>query len=124
MNDLSWLIYFADVAGSMGWAFNFIFIISSIVFVLNCTLGFTHAEEKATKEAWSLWRKFLWNSLIIGFVSFILTGIIPSKNTIYAIAASEMGEEIVKSETAGKAVKALDNWLDKQIDEPKQGDEL
>ena len=40
---------------------------------------------------------------------------VPSKDTVYAIAASEVGEEIVKSETAGKAVKALNAWLDKQI---------
>lgn len=39
----------------------------------------------------------------------------PSKDTVYAIAASEMGESVLKSETGSLATQALNAWLKKQI---------
>lgn len=40
---------------------------------------------------------------------------VPSKNTIYAIAASEYGEEALKAPEASKAREAINAWLDEQI---------
>lgn len=55
-----------------------------------------------------------------GLVLGLLLVFIPSSKTIYAIAASEMGEEVLASPTADKAHKALDAWLDDQIKEHQQ----
>jgi hypothetical protein len=38
---------------------------------------------------------------------------------MYAIAASELGEEVYKSEVGQKAEQALRAWLDKQINPGK-----
>ena len=53
--------------------------------------------------------------LIIPVITLLLTAAIPGKDTMYAIAASEMGEKILKTETAGKVQQALSAWLDAQI---------
>jgi hypothetical protein len=52
---------------------------------------------------------------IILAASIAINVVVPSATTFYAIAASEVGETILKSETAGKAVQALNSWLDRQI---------
>lgn len=125
MNQLSWLIYLADVSGELGWIFGTIFVVSVIVFIISG--AFTpplSSGSGVTEEQWSIWRKFLFGSLAAFFGSAFLGAIVPERETVYAIAASELGEEVVKSETAGKAMTALNNWLDAQIsEEPKKEEE-
>jgi hypothetical protein len=57
-------------------------------------------------------------------VLWVLAAMCPSKTTIYGIAASQMGEQALKTPLAGKAGKALEAWLDKQIaeNEPKKAE--
>lgn len=112
VNNLSWLIYLADVVGS-----------------LNRFLALSSVGAILAIPVWSLRNQWLEdfrsgvgkvavpfrNLLITSFSCALAASIIPSSTTIYAIAASEMGEEVIKSETAGKAMKALDAWLDRQI---------
>lgn len=44
-----------------------------------------------------------------------LTGaVLPSRDTMYAIAASQVGEQALKTPLAEKAEKALEAWLNKQ----------
>jgi hypothetical protein len=57
---------------------------------------------------------------ILAVVFALLGGLTPSRETIYAIAASELGEEALKSSAATKAQQALNAWLDKQIEKPEQ----
>lgn len=99
MNNLSWMIYFADIAGSFGTVLS---MIAVVLFML--TIGvFVHHEEAD------------YRLLSVSLVTAFLACIIPSSSTIYAITASEMGEEVLNSETGGKAIRALDAWLDRQI---------
>lgn len=49
--------------------------------------------------------------VLLGFGAALL----PGRDTVYAIAASEMGEQALKTPLAGKAEKALEAWLDHQI---------
>lgn len=56
-----------------------------------------------------------WKALLCaGMAMILVTAILPSKDTVYAIVASEYGEKLLHTQTAGKAEKALDAWLDKQ----------
>lgn len=54
-------------------------------------------------------------AIIAAAVCSVVFVFVPQKNTVYAIAASEVGEEVLKSETADKAMTALNAWLDRQI---------
>lgn len=115
MNGLSWLIYLADVAGSVGFAFTVATVIG-IVVVAICLIAVPISEGEAiADENRPKWLSVLKTFSAIAIVGFFLGGITPSKETVYAIAASEMGEQVVTSPTGQKAIKALEAWLDRQI---------
>lgn len=112
MNDLSWLIYFAGVSENAG---SVAAIGLLIIGVVTAFVVIFHAMEEG-----SLWPPF-WRTLGAWLALALVASLIPNRDTLYAIAASEIGEEVVKSETAGKAMKALDAWLDHQIEgEPEK----
>lgn len=119
MNELSWLIYAADVAGSV----KTVAVVGSIAIGMGCALS-TFGGLMICSSSWSdedekkTGRSLLnaWKKWVIAFSSLVaIASLTPSQSTIYAIAASEMGERVITSETGGKAVKALNAWLDKQV---------
>lgn len=135
MNTLSWLIYAADVTDSLNGAA----WLSGVVLAGGAAGAAALVRFTGERAAWdeqandhkrypSLYRApegdrpaapqplkaakpYLWlmaASIMVGVVA-------PSRDTIYAIAASESSEALAKTPTVTKAVKALDAWLDKQI---------
>lgn len=129
MNTLSWLIYAAEVSGSVSNIFSFVAFIAGtgavIICIPFCFLKFdtptiySWEDREAKMTRWLKNEKLVGKLLIwlpaISIVSMAMGSVIPSRTTVYAIAASEMGESALKSETGGKAVKALNAWLDRQI---------
>jgi hypothetical protein len=128
MNSLSWMIYLADLTGALSGLFAFVaiaaFIASAGAAVTWLTTGETVSvysyEDRVIKQAAHDVYRAKVASLIrpsgyvfAGFAA--MAAILPSSGTIYAIAASELGETALNSETGGKAIKALDAWLDRQI---------
>lgn len=129
MNSLSWMIYFAGVADSVSGVFRGIGIAAAIASAATCLLaGFlnfdtplilSRDDREAVERRWER-NKQLANKAIIllpcvAITTALFASFIPSSKTIYAIAASEMGEDVLKSKTGSKAIKALDAWLDRQI---------
>ena len=116
MNNLSWLIYLAGVVNSVG----------ILAFIVGCGacgaffagLGVSTGEYYDDDEG-ARKRRFGYKMVKYSVAAFLacslLLIVLPGRETIYAIAASEMGEELLNSETGSKAVKALDAWLDRQI---------
>ncbi len=110
MNSLSWMIYLADVLNGTAITLRLIifgllvgFVLSGFISTIEEGLPF---EKKPTPRFWYL-------PTIVALL--LVQAVLPSKNTVYAIAASEMGEKALNTPTAGKAFKALDAWLDEQI---------
>lgn len=124
MNELSWLVYLADVCNTLDNLFFIVMFVFGLGWLAWFIVGFLQSYENADPKVWAMWRKIGYSVLLPGFLTgTILGSIIPGKDTIYAIAASEMGETALNSETGSKAVKALNHWLDKQIGdegEPKK----
>lgn len=131
MNQLSQLLYLANVVGNLGGLFIFFGILLAVG-AATCVIAFfgiadssewtyirdpveqTKVKESRVKSA----RSFFNKAIVMGILALVLwtlAAFVPSKETVYAIAASEMGEELMKTPTATKAVKALDAWLDEQI---------
>lgn len=116
MNELSWLIYAADVAGNLK-ALGCVGLIGGAIGLGLFTLGKCiahdtgYSDTPATPPLGVVYKKAV--PFLIAFA--VVTFIVPSSGTIYAIAASEMGEKVIASETGGKAVEALNAWLDRQI---------
>lgn len=132
MNQLSWLLYFAGTLPSLSSALIFVAVVASII-GLGCWVGSVlclafeqdairrkkesdAAEFLAWKTLWTPWRKLL----PIGLVFFLLGQMMPPKETFYAIAASEVGEQVIKSESvrgiADDGTKALQQWIKRQIE--------
>lgn len=116
MNQLSWLLYLADVASGLEIAFRTTSLVSLVVGVA-CLLAVPATEGEVLEDENPRRRWFStlrWSAF--GLVSsFVLLVAVPEKETVYAIAASEMGEQVVSSPTGQKAMKAIDAWLDRQI---------
>ncbi len=129
MNSLSWLIYLGDVAGSLNAFFGiagfFALLFGLIAYIAGSISRACKADEVASGSttsrisAWDPWIA-IWDKigkfLPLGLVMMALASFIPSKNTIYAIAASEMGEKALKTEIVSDATKALHSWIKKQIE--------
>jgi hypothetical protein len=116
MNELSWLIYLADVSHSIGNMCAAVLVFGGFTgFCLS--IGFAAAsayDDEDTRKPFVKALKWLGAAIL---VAGIISAIAPSRNTVYAIAASEMGERALETETATKAFKALDAWLDRQLGE-------
>ena len=114
MNDLSWLIYLADVCDGLGAFFGclaFILLPASVVWgIVVFAVHMDRCPEETKKTAMSFW----WVPFL-AVIAGLLMCLTPSKDTVYAIAASEVGEKVIESPTAKKAVDALNAWLDRQI---------
>ena len=117
MNNLSILLYLADVAGNIGWIFNMLFAISIFSVLVTLVVGGTMAEGTPSEKDWKIWRRWLISSIGLFFSASLASALTPSKETVYAIAASETGEEVLNSGVGTRATKALEAWLDKQIEE-------
>lgn len=127
MNELSWLIYLADVAGQAdGMAITG--MIAATAVACFCVISWGVYAAMAAMEAYSddaerekcraIAKGFLRPVKLAGtvlVVSAVICALTPSKATLYAIAASEMGEQVLTSETGSKATQALNAWLDRQI---------
>lgn len=104
MNTLSWFIYWADVIPSFAQGFSILSIFSFIISV------FINAYQLIGNSC----KKYMWISFLCAFM-LLLSSFMPSKNTLYAIAASEMGEDVYKSEQGQKIVKQLSDWVEAQL---------
>ena len=59
-------------------------------------------------------------ALIIAVSCALVAALIPSKTTLYAIAAVNVGQTALHTPTGDKAMRALNSWLDRQIDGEKK----
>lgn len=110
MNSLSWFLYFADVLPS------FAHLCGGISIVGFCFLGFFTLVMIVNDEGIPAgWKKTLQWGIPVGTVLILVGTLIPEKNTLYAIAASEMGEKVVESKLGQKAQQALEAWIDNQL---------
>lgn len=119
MNELSWMIYLASAAEDLNFATGLIGLVGGVAFcvvMIWSVLARAMGWDDDTKEV--LAPKLAGIGKAIGFwwlVAMAVGVVVPGKDTFYAIAASELGEQVIKSETGGKAVEALNAWVDRQI---------
>lgn len=118
MNNLSWMIYLADVAGDINFVASMVIGAGTVSLVLGGLFAFISAGFDEM-PGWA--KPAGMNIMIACAIAAFIGTVVPDKSTIYAIAASEMGENIINTPTASKAVKALDAWLDSQIEQKGNG---
>lgn len=118
MNTLSLLIYAADVAGNIGALLIALAVFGSSAITFFTICGVIFRSEGEVEKGKYLHRMAIKLCPFLAAV-LVLSIFLPTQTTIYAIAASEMGEDVLDSETGGKAVEALNEWLDRQIEGEK-----
>jgi hypothetical protein len=142
MNQLSLLLYWGNVLGNLGPLFVVAGIMTGVICVILTIVHYNTLDyrarqivdeityysnkDKDTKPDPKVLRKKLgFNRPALGIclaplvlVFWVLAALCPSTETVYAIAASQMGEQALKTPLASKAGKALEAWLDKQIAPP------
>lgn len=106
MNELSWLLYLGNVSGNLQIVFG-ILVFMCIIIIFSIFAHSDIGQEKPVN-----WWPF---PLILIPVFLILIAILPSQSTVYAIAASQIGQKALEMPLANKAEQALESWLDKQI---------
>lgn len=123
MNTLSWFLYFADIASKVSILFAAVAGAGALFCVISFFVMKTQANEALIKsrhykmdtsfqeeyQDYSRWA----NQYAIGFsvlvFLLVVSFLVPSKDTIYMIAASEMGEHVAMSSEAleiGQELKA------------------
>jgi len=136
MNSLSWLLYWADIAPQLGGHLQItgtiIAIISLICLVIVVGCSFDAQSEIIRYSDDSRYENQLKNSISyktlaqrcrnwIIFTLFCATTIafvgnfIPSRQTFYLIAASETGEQVIKTPEFKKIHTILNKELDRLI---------
>lgn len=128
MNELSWFLYLADVIPSLGTAaqitfFFLAFVAAIAVFIFTMC----HLDTKLYKNDPSRKDKYIslhfpgWclAAFFIFFFCWLSSFLVPSKETIYMIAASEAGEMIVNTpeakEMLGDLKQIIKNYAIKSI---------
>lgn len=119
MNSLSWIIYFAEVSGEVKGMLRTITVVGFLAYAVFLIHGnFRWFVYDIENDGILIRFGETWRKALLLFVPAFLAAIFPSQDTVYAIAVSELGEEVLSTETGGKAVEALNAWLDRQIDGP------
>jgi predicted branched-subunit amino acid permease len=111
LNQLSWLLYIGNVVGNLGP----LFFTLGLGCLLLAALMVISSVENFTKS--SLLKALFPTAIAVVF--WFMAALCPSQETVYAIAASQMGEQALKTPMASKAGQALEAWLDKQIKDNK-----
>lgn len=115
MNTLSWLLYGADVLNNLGTFFTVIGIVSLIIAIPTTLCGYIIVwdikKDRSSNEIWFEPRKYVRIvailALVVGIALNLISIIIPSKQTMYMIAASEMGEVVIKSDEGAEIYNEL-----------------
>lgn len=102
MNSLSWFLYLAG-------------IINNLQGFLTC-VGLTLCMGAGIAAGpFELGLKRVRFYLGLSFLLLTVAAVLPDKQTLYAIAASEMGEKAIQTTVGKKAINAIELWIDSQI---------
>lgn len=130
MNWLSWLLLLADTLNNVATLF--------LIFGTGTTIGLTvwlaiSLAEMSSNRRYNSDNKldrdfaraqshatFIKRLIWLPVLLMLLGAMVPSRDTFYAIAASEVGEEAMKTPTFSKATTALNRWLDRQMATPQE----
>jgi len=117
MNNLSWLIYAAQLFDNVGGAASLISVLSGIgIFLIGCCIGAAHmeGEQTAVKKMVPVVKKLA----VVLCISLTFACVIPARRTMLLIAASEMGEKLIDSPQVASVVDPsiglLKAWMVKE----------
>lgn len=126
MNKLSWFLYWAEVgpalAGSIGFLFGLLGFVAFIALGSNLvTRALRNYDEDANN--WYNNTRWTWWVFPMCIVLFNLTNFVPSKQTLYLMAGSEMGQQVANTPEFNKVRALVNEYLDKELSKKQDDNE-
>lgn len=108
MNSISWMIYAAEVVGTLKDVLTGLAVASGFVFSIGLLMsgagGWFIGEDSDAQAAFHAFMKRLWIPILLIFISIVT----PSRSTIYMIAASESVQAVIVDPEMKTKIK---EWL-------------
>lgn len=123
MNSLSLVLYFAGIVDGIKLNFGMIAFISMLLLIPGGCIAyfasrFSEYDGYDKTKGPGLW------VIIVPTILFIVTGsisiLVPDKDTIYLIAGSEIGEQVVKSPEAQEMLQDIREVIKQQLTKLKE----
>lgn len=118
MNNLSWFIYFVEVIPNISL---FLLVSGQIalfgsLFIMFCSIPFYVESYDNDKPKYVEWYKLYYKRILPILVFILLIAIlIPSKETMYLIAGSELGETVVTSQEGQEIMNDIHEIIKHQL---------
>ena len=124
MNSLSWMIYLASVTDTMRENFGALLGFTAFSTVM-LSIGAFLAKILEDVEL-PLYRTYMKVAVPVIVVSFVFSNVLPKKETLMLIAASEFGDRIMTQQKIGErivdpSINLLQEWIKKQTEEITAG---
>lgn len=115
MNNLSWILYFADVADKLGVAATLCVVIFGLASLAGgiAVVGSRVDNPKRSEYHMPLWMLIIPTCILT--LSLCVAVFTPSKDTIYLIAGSEIGETVVKTPEAQQMFSDIREVIQQQL---------
>ena len=114
MNTLSWLLLAAHSVSALKMTFalvGLLILVLAVFYFIGGINAWDDIDSERCKERMGSARVRLFTAVLF----FSVAAFIPPQNTLYAIAASEIGERAAKTDTAqqlsNEALQAIRAWL-------------
>lgn len=124
MNSVSWFLYATDVIGNLRGVALIAACVFGVIFLGTLACVPISEGDCLDIDNRTTWFKFFWRSLSVALIALTISVFFPSKDTMYAIAASQVGEKVIQNEAvqgiATDATKALQQWIKRQITDDKK----
>lgn len=127
-NMILFLIWLADVISTIHCVLNAVFGFSVILFVCGVAVFIINADRFGEDEIrWNDWGKTkAYLAIKIAVISMLVSIVVPSKNTYYAMVGVYMGKEIISNPTSQrlfeKSIQAIELKLDEVINSDLKND--
>lgn len=125
MNSLSWLIYLAEALSSADNLFGAISVIACVMAIFSGAAMFFFQGDGDIDI--SLIKKTFKITAVVCAVSSLIAVVLPSKQTIILIAASELGQAAIQSEGAQRVIdpslRYVESWLNNEIERLRRGNQ-
>jgi hypothetical protein len=119
MNSLSWLLIFANFADKVEnttYFFAVVFTILSLMSLIAYLLCGLNSDDSDFQRFMPFATKWLKVASGIMAVLWIIDIIIPSKQTVIMVAASEVGQRVLESDKAGNIAKSVNGIIDPSVE--------
>lgn len=122
MNAVSWLIYLAGLSGALQVTLTVLLVaMVSIVAIMAIGTGaridnaYDPEDKEEARKGWVVVKRAFKRVVIIVPIFALILALIPSRQTVLLIAASELGEEVIANPEVVETATSLMDYIQRQL---------